>query len=227
MKRFLPILLLLPLALLGAEISGGGKLRSIARAWLLEDGTATITPSQTGMGWADGKFTLQSPYGALQMYETGDPLEPTIYWPGRITVSSLEAATISASIDGQQVDHGSIPWPVMMQSTTAPAREWQDDLNWAGANGLTYANTGPLLQSEPTGIGTYFAAIEVVEGGDIYRNSLVGRIKTAAQMGVPQIVSAPATASSTGTAGQIAYDASYFYVCTGSNTWKRVAIGSW
>lgn len=42
-----------------------------------------------------------------------------------------------------------------------------------------------------------------------------------------QMVSAPAAANSTGTAGQIAYDSDYFYVCTATNTWKRVAIATW
>lgn len=39
--------------------------------------------------------------------------------------------------------------------------------------------------------------------------------------------SAPATASSTGTAGDIAYDSGFLYVCTATNTWKRVAIATW
>ena len=37
----------------------------------------------------------------------------------------------------------------------------------------------------------------------------------------------PASASATGTAGTIAWDASYIYVCTATNTWKRVAIATW
>jgi hypothetical protein len=44
---------------------------------------------------------------------------------------------------------------------------------------------------------------------------------------VASIVSAPATATSTGVAGQIAYDASYIYICTAANTWKRAAIAGW
>jgi hypothetical protein len=40
-------------------------------------------------------------------------------------------------------------------------------------------------------------------------------------------VAAPASATSAGIAGQIATDASYIYVCTATNTWKRVAIASW
>jgi len=37
----------------------------------------------------------------------------------------------------------------------------------------------------------------------------------------------PASASATGTAGTICWDTSYIYVCTATNTWKRVAISTW
>jgi hypothetical protein len=39
--------------------------------------------------------------------------------------------------------------------------------------------------------------------------------------------SPPASASATGTAGTIIADASYIYICTATNTWKRVAIATW
>jgi hypothetical protein len=38
---------------------------------------------------------------------------------------------------------------------------------------------------------------------------------------------APAAADSTGVAGSIAWDAGFIYVCTATNTWKRVAIATW
>jgi hypothetical protein len=37
----------------------------------------------------------------------------------------------------------------------------------------------------------------------------------------------PASASDTGTAGEICWDASYVYVCTATNTWKRAALSTW
>ncbi len=37
----------------------------------------------------------------------------------------------------------------------------------------------------------------------------------------------PATASSTGVRGTIAWDADYVYVCTATNTWKRSALTTW
>jgi len=50
------------------------------------------------------------------------------------------------------------------------------------------------------------------------------------QLGVDarvELVAAPATAASTGAAGQVAYDADYWYVCVATDTWKRVAIATW
>ncbi|QJE95213.1 SGNH/GDSL hydrolase family protein [Luteolibacter luteus] len=37
----------------------------------------------------------------------------------------------------------------------------------------------------------------------------------------------PATATSTGIAGDIAWDATHFYVCTAANTWVRVTLAAW
>ena len=37
----------------------------------------------------------------------------------------------------------------------------------------------------------------------------------------------PSSASSTGAKGEICYDANYIYVCTATNTWKRVALSTW
>ena len=38
---------------------------------------------------------------------------------------------------------------------------------------------------------------------------------------------APTAANSAGTAGQTAYDGSYFYVCVAANTWVRAALSTW
>jgi len=37
----------------------------------------------------------------------------------------------------------------------------------------------------------------------------------------------PASAAAAGVAGTITWDANYIYVCTATNTWKRVAIATW
>lgn len=40
-------------------------------------------------------------------------------------------------------------------------------------------------------------------------------------------VTAPASTSSSGTAGQIAYDDDYFYTCVATNKWKRSIMATW
>ncbi len=37
----------------------------------------------------------------------------------------------------------------------------------------------------------------------------------------------PASAAAAGTTGQIAWDSGFIYICTATNTWKRVAIATW
>lgn len=50
---------------------------------------------------------------------------------------------------------------------------------------------------------------------------------TAADFRLSALNTAPASASATGTTGEIRIDANYIYVCTATNTWKRVAIATW
>lgn len=44
---------------------------------------------------------------------------------------------------------------------------------------------------------------------------------------VATFTSVPANASATGSAGQMAYDSSYLYICTATNTWRRIAHSTW
>jgi len=41
------------------------------------------------------------------------------------------------------------------------------------------------------------------------------------------VANVPATATSAGTQGQIAWDANFAYFCTAPNTWRRVALAGW
>ena len=49
----------------------------------------------------------------------------------------------------------------------------------------------------------------------------------AASFRISALNTAPASATDTGTLGEIRWDANYMYVCTATNTWKRVAISTW
>ena len=137
MKRLVLLLaFLLTTGFMVAQNGGGNASLNSARAWLIGvlSPSDTIAPSQNGMGWADGKFTLRTPPGNLQFTTTGSPAEPVMTWPGRITASHIDVTSMS-------------------------------------------------LFTTP-----------------------------------------PATLASAGTAGQMAYDANYFYLCTALNTWKSVPL---
>lgn len=45
--------------------------------------------------------------------------------------------------------------------------------------------------------------------------------------GLRVVQGTPASATATGVANTICYDANYIYICTATNTWKRVAIATW
>jgi hypothetical protein len=50
---------------------------------------------------------------------------------------------------------------------------------------------------------------------------------TIASTVIHTLSATPASASATGTVGTMSWDASYIYICTATNTWKRVAIATW
>jgi len=63
----------------------------------------------------------------------------------------------------------------------------------------------------------------------LYNNDLVSNanVTVTGNITLSGILSSPVqtkTSTSTGTAGQVCWDANYIYVCTATNTWKRVAL---
>lgn len=50
---------------------------------------------------------------------------------------------------------------------------------------------------------------------------------TATQFKLSALNTPPSSASDTGTLGEVRIDADYIYVCTATDTWKRVAIATW
>jgi len=112
---------------------------------------------------------------------------------------------------------------------------------------LTYNGSG-WVNSAPTGGGgganvtISDTAPGVASSGDLWWESDKGRLKIYYQdVDSSQWVdaspplqqdriatsAAPATATSTGTAGEIRYDSGYVYICVATNTWKRAALATW
>jgi hypothetical protein len=65
-------------------------------------------------------------------------------------------------------------------------------------------------------------AIEINNGtAGTFRDLIIRNLRMASPSMIPE------TASATGSEGQIAWDADYIYICTATDTWKRVAIATW
>jgi len=63
---------------------------------------------------------------------------------------------------------------------------------------------------------------------NVYTTNIVASVGgTIAGNPIVSKVAVPATATSAGVLGQVAADANFLYVCTATNTWKRVAIAAW
>jgi len=93
------------------------------------------------------------------------------------------------------------------------------------------ANNGGLLLGSGGRIGwssiaTYSGTLDL----GLVRDA-AGRLKvTNGSSGLGSIMiasSTPANASATGAAGTLTWDASYLYICTSSNVWRRVAHATW
>ena len=71
------------------------------------------------------------------------------------------------------------------------------------------------------------SAIDTLSGTERFTISNTGYVQiTGDQLGIATSKT-PASAAATGTTGSICWDADYIYVCTATDTWKRVAIATW
>ena len=135
--------------------------------------------------------------------------------PGSLAIGTDDttAGTISAYGDGTGSSEGGQLNLYIAADHDSTYNRWQidayeDDLR-------IFTDVAEVIRVTPTGnvgIGTAAPTEQLDLSGDAIR------IRTA---------QTPASATATGTAGTVCWDASYIYVCTATNTWKRVAISTW
>ena len=172
---------------------------------------------------ATGKLLKQSTSAIGTMaYETA-----TNY----IAKSTLTAQTVLAAISS------GTPVPITVNEQTLVGRktggnitaltasEIRTILNVAdGANNYTHPSEGGGSLGNMTG-NTVLQSITVNANGHVTATST--RSLDASSIGaLADWVTAPASKTATGTAGQIAKDNNYLYVCTATNTWKRSILAT-
>ena len=95
---------------------------------------------------------------------------------------------------------------------------------------LNGAGTSTWATYSPAGSSLVFR--DVVNSSDVLTLAAgglatFGSSVEATQFKLSALNTAPSSAGDTGTLGEIRIDANYIYICTATNTWKRVAIATW
>lgn len=94
-------------------------------------------------------------------------------------------------------------------------------VNGAIVAGWTTTGVFQLSSSLDTGLARNAAGVMEVNNGT------AGTLRDIRVRKIIADQATPASASATGTAGSICWDADYIYVCTATNTWKRAALSTW
>ena len=71
------------------------------------------------------------------------------------------------------------------------------------------------------------APTAIITDAGIFYNYVTNVLSTNLSGEVRLEGTAPASATATGVAGDVRYDANYVYVCVATNTWKRTALSTW
>lgn len=103
--------------------------------------------------------------------------------------------------------------------------------NDPGNNGITLGSDGNINITPNGSSGTINLSSGVtVKGSVLQSGAFTSASKITANMGGNTApfngAQATKTGTSSGTVGDICWDSSYIYVCTGTNVWKRVALSS-
>jgi hypothetical protein len=164
---------------------------------------------------------------ALQLGGTGATFPGT----GRISISTAGNVTINAPDSGD----------ALAVAGTVEVSGSGSAINLSSTSGavLNFSSTAAALQQINFYSSSAFELVGRTAGAPckIYTNNTLratvlatGGLVIAAPtsgygLNIPS--GTPATAGDTGTAGDVAWDSSYLYVCIDTNTWKRAAIATW
>lgn len=92
---------------------------------------------------------------------------------------------------------------------------------------ITYGAIDCRIEDASDGSEDALVSIWVQKAGTL--TSTISTSSSAISCNVPVtiVTGTPASATASGVAGHVTWDASYIYVCTATNTWKRAALATW
>lgn len=153
---------------------------------------------------------------------------PTI--SGNLTVNGTGTSTVARDLDVGS--SSSNTYTVRAKGNAGTNQVGIGGGTYAKVQGFTNAFVATDIQINPAG-GTIYLGLSgsnISEAGNLTvsgtGNQVIGGAASRLVLQGGTAVT-PASAAASGTAGSVVWDASYIYVCTATNTWKRAAIATW
>lgn len=164
----------------------------------VENPTALLSIQNNAADVVLGVNDVESTLGLVTQYSTGDPHVYDLFNQNYVADGSVIAIAQGVNMIAPVADHR--PYVIARSET-----------------GLTNITT--MLEIDGASLTTQIATwgIPVV----------VADTHEAESYQVTALNTAPASASATGTVGEIRYTADHIYVCVATDTWKRTAIDTW
>ena len=204
----------------GSTYSGPVFIRFTAGCVIVYNATSLITPSGANMTVAAGDCAIAWPKA------TGTTADGWVVFPmpgsGRMVLlnatpdanCTLVLGRNNATTEGGQLGLASANTNAVAYNVDV----YRDDAgspdvmrfvdNTAGAERMRIDNNGNIVIGTSANDGA--AKLDLASGNMRMR-----------------VARTPASAAASGNIGEICWDASFLYVCTATNTWKRVAIATW
>jgi hypothetical protein len=193
----------------GQRLMSDGTAAAPVLGFAADTDTGLFREGDNSLGFSVGgtiQMVVQDSSGAARVGVGEDSPEAELH------VKSAAVTGAAYSGDAQVIIEDSSAVLQLVSDATATGRVLFGDDGNAGAGRIVYDHSTDQM--------SFFAGttnrMELDTGGNL---QVDGRIKVDGAV--------PSSASDTGTVGQIAVDANYIYVCTATDTWKRVAIGTW
>ena len=208
-----------PLDITGTWFTGGTSTTTKPQVLIEPTGTTSTAWSTSGTGigvnavstFAGNLLDLQvngtsltrvSSAGQLRV-PSGTKTAPTIKF-GASSWGIFERSSVTIDFtDGTNVYYSFQAASALLGSSTA----------------ISWSSTFPDSTGGDCGLVRSAAGVVKVTNGGAGDGTISGQHRL--------VGTAPASATATGTAGDIRYDADYIYICTATNTWKRAAISTW
>ena len=169
----------------------------------------------SGISESDVDFAMGIESGAI-WYSAGNTSSTGFKWYGGTTV----AATLSgagAAIFTSNVKTNTFFGFNALTTDSDIFGMWTTTSAAGGTTVATAGNTTLRLRTNNT------TRLSIDGAGASTFSSTV----TSTQFRLSALNTVPVSSTATGTTGEIRIDANYIYICTATNTWKRVAIATW